>query len=122
MANTNAMYDALAELRASSSQAAGTENGTAKDIGPTGLIKAVSIITAVGSSATLTLKLQGSSDNVTFYDIPGTGFLDPTDGAVMDAVGKYEVFFQTSFRYIRHVSVVANAAITHQVFLTKALI
>ncbi|HDR67997.1 MAG TPA: hypothetical protein ENN61_02980 [Bacteroidaceae bacterium] len=78
----------------------------------------MSIVTEVGTDGTLTLNLQGSSDNSTFYDIPGSNFLDPSDGDVIDAVGKYEVFFKTDFRYIRTKAVVATAAITHQVFLT----
>lgn len=115
------IYDALAVLRASGSQGVGTENGDGVDIGPLGkVVRAVSSISVVGASGTLTLKLQGSDDNSTFYDIPGTGFLDPSDGAVMDAVGEYEVYFKTAFRYIRMVAVVATAAITHEVYLTKA--
>lgn len=116
------IYDAMAVLRASSSQSVGTENGDAIDIGPQEkVIRAISSITVVGSSGTLTLKIQGSAtEDGTYYDIPGTNFLDPSDGAVMDAVGEYEVYFKTAFRWIRMVSVVATAAITHEVYLTKA--
>jgi len=116
------IYDAMASLRASSSQSVGSENGDPIDVGPLEkVLRAISGITVVGGSATLTLKLQGSeTESGTYYDIPGTNFLDPSDGAVMDAVGEYEVYFKTAFRWVRMVAVVANAAITHEVYLTKA--
>jgi len=115
---SNVIHDALNELRASGSQSAGTEYGTGKALGPTQLVKAVAIVTAVESGGTLTLNLQGSDDDSTYYDIPGSNFLDPADGAVIDAVGKYEVYCKTGFRYVRTKGVVATAAITYQVLLT----
>lgn len=112
-------HDVLSELRALGSQPASTENSDAKDLGPTDIIRAVAVVTVVGASATLTQKLQGSAtEGGTYYDIPGGSFLDPSDGAVIDAVGIYEIFIQTDFRWIRVNSVVATLAITHQCLLT----
>lgn len=114
-------YDALAVLRASASQAVGSENGDAVQLGPTKIIKANIVVTVVGSSGTLDAKLQGSTtESGTYYDIPGGQFLDPTDGAIIDAVGKYEIFVQTDFDWIRTVGTVATAAITWQCFLSEA--
>ena len=115
------MYDLLAELKASGSQAIGTVNGATKDLGPGGVrpIKPVACVTVVGSSATLTLKVQQSSDGSTWYDIPGGSFLDPSAGAVIDATGKYEIFIKLTSRYVRYVGVVATAAVTYEVLLTK---
>lgn len=112
-------YDVLAELKALGLQPTGTENGNGKDLGPTKLIRAVAVVTVVESGATLTQKIQGSAtEDGTYYDIPGGSFLDPSDGAVIDAVGIYEIFIKTAFRWLRSVSVVANDDITHQVLLT----
>lgn len=113
-------YDALAVLRASGSQGVGTETGTGVALGPTGVIKANCVVTVVGASGTLTLHLEGSDDDSTYYDIPGGAFLDPSDGAVIDAVGKYEIYIKTAFEYIRTVAVVATAAITWECFLSEA--
>ena len=116
------IYDLLCELRASSLQGISTENGTGKDLGPVGakVVKAVCLASVVAAGGTLTLNLQGSSDNVTFYDIPGTDFLTPASGAVISAVGSYEVHFVTDFRYIRTKGVVAVAAVTWEAFVTKS--
>lgn len=115
------IYDALADLRAEASMDAGSENGDGKDLGPLALVRAVCSMTVVTATGTLTLKLQGSdTENGTYYDIPGSGFLNPADGAVMGAVGEYEVYVKTAFRWIRTVGVVANAAITWECYLTKA--
>lgn len=112
-------YDLLSELRASGSQPASTENSVGKEVGPTDIIRGVAEVTVVGSSATLTQKLQGSATlNGTYYDIPGGSFLDPADGAVIDSTGKYEIYIKTDFAFVRVNSVVATAAITHRCILT----
>jgi len=112
-------YDALAELRASSLQPVGSENGDGKDLGPIKLTRAVLIATVVESGGSLsTAKIQGSSDNSTFYDIPGSNFLDPDDGAAIAAVGAYEVYIKSQYRYYRCVTTVAGDDITHQIILT----
>jgi hypothetical protein len=112
-------YDVLTDLRASASQAVGTENGASKDVGPGGdkPIRAVCLVTA--NAGTITLKLQQSADGSTWYDVPGSNFLDPADGAVMDGTGKFEVFVKITQRYVRTVSVVATGAVTWECFLTK---
>jgi hypothetical protein len=120
MAGKKFTVDALLELRSSAAQSAGTEYGDGKDIGPLGKIaRAILTATSIGESATITANLQGSDDNSTFYDIPGAAFLDPADGAAIDAAGQYEVYFKTDFRYIRMKSVVANAACTWQCHVEK---
>lgn len=111
-------YDVLSELRALGSQPTGTEESDGKDIGPTGLVRAFVLIT-VASGTTLTVYLEGSDDDSTYYRIPGTDFRDPDDGAVMDETGLYEVFFKTAFRYVRSVSVAAGGAFTHQIGINK---
>ena len=112
-------HDVLSELRGSALQSTGTESGDGKDLGPTDLIRAVAVVTVVESGATLTEKIQGSAtEDGTYYDIPGGSFLDPADGAVIDAIGIYEIYIKTAFRWLRSVSVVATDEITHQVLLT----
>lgn len=118
MTGKKVIYDLLCELRAESVQGVGTETGTGKELGPTDLIRAICTITA--NAGTLTLKLQGSDNDSDYYDIPGSNFLDPDDGAVMDETGQYEVYIKTDFSYIRYVGVVATDDVTYGVFLTKA--
>lgn len=115
MAGKGLTPDLLANLRALASQAIGTENGTALTNGPLRKCKAVCTITVNGG--TLTLKLQQSSDNSTWYDVPGSGFLDETDGAVMDGIGAFEVYVDLTERYVRSVGVVATGAVTYSVHL-----
>lgn len=115
------IYDALDELRALASMAAGSENGSGVDLGPTALIRAVAPVTVVESTGTLALKVQGcATESGTYKDIPGAVFLDPDDGATIDAVGEYEIYFKTDWRWLRTVSTVANAAVTWGCYLTKA--
>ena len=120
MALDKTIYDALTALRASGSQGVGTENGDSIDLGILGLVRAVISVSVVGSSGTLAAKIQGSSDDSTFYDLPGGVFLDPSDGATIDAVGEYEIYIKSALRYFRVVGVVATAAITWECYLTKA--
>ena len=122
MAGKHFLSDALLSLRASSSQAIGNEAGASVDMGGgvDKICRAIVTVTVVGTSATLAVKLQGSSDNSTFYDIPGAGFLDPADGAAIDAVGQYEVYFKSDFRYIRTYGTAGTAAVTWSAELTTA--
>jgi len=113
-------YDALLVLRSSGSQGVGTETGTGLDLRNDALVKAVCHVTVVGASGTLAAHLEGSDDDSTYYDIPGGVSLDPADGAAIDAVGKYEIYVKTAFRYVRIVGVVATAAITWESFLATA--
>lgn len=113
-----AIFDALIELRALAALAPGSEDGSSKDLGgPSGLIRALCRITA--TAGTLTLTLEGSPDNSTWYEIPGTKFLDPTDGAIMNETGLYEVYFKNTYRYIRTQATVATGSVTFQVYLSK---
>ncbi len=113
-------YDVLSELRALGLQPVSSENGDAKDLGgPTKIVRGVVVVTVVESGGTVAVHLEGSAtENGTYYDIPGSAFLDPADGATIDAIGIYEIFIQTDFRWIRAVSVVAGDSVTHQVLLT----
>ena len=107
--------DLLLNLRASAEQEVGTENGTVLTEGPLRQCKAVINISAI--SGNLTAKVQQSDDNSTFYDVPGGGFLDPSDGAVMDEVGQYEVLVDITMRYVRINGVVASDIVTWDCYL-----
>ena len=114
------IYDALAALRASGLQSTGTENGDSIDLGILGLVRAVVSVSVVESGASIAIKIQGSSDDSTFYDLPGGVFLDPSDGAAIDAVGEYEIYIKSDLRYFRVVGVVSTDDITWECYLTKA--
>lgn len=107
--------DLLLNLRASEEQDVGTENGTVLTEGPLRQCKAVINISAIAGN--LTAKVQQSSDNSTFYDVPGGGFLDPSDGAVMDEVGQFEVLLDLTMRYVRINGVVASDTVTWECYL-----
>lgn len=112
-------YDVLSELRALGLQPVSSENGDGKDLGPIDVVRGVVVVTVVESGATVAVHLEGSAtENGTYYDLPGGVFLDPADGATIDAIGIYEVYVKTDFRWIRAVSVVAGDEVTHQVLLT----
>ena len=114
-------YDALAVLRASALQSTGTETGDGKELGPTGIVRAIAHVTVVESGATLAAHLEGSATLAgTYYDIPGGVFLDPADGAIIDSTGQYEIYVKTDFAFIRVVGVVATDDITWECFLTTA--
>ena len=111
MAGKGITFDLLAQLRASGAQSAGTENGTALTNGPLGLCKAVLSLTSI-TAGTLTAYLEQSSDNSTFYRVPGSDFRDASDGAVLDAAGQYEVYVDLEQRYVRVVGVLATGPAT----------
>lgn len=102
--------DILTMLRVLAEQAVGTVNGDGNTLGP--LRKCKAVITITVATGNLTAKLQQSSDNSTFYDVPGGAFLDPSDGAVMDEVGQYEILVDLTMRYVRVVGVVASDVVT----------
>lgn len=121
IAAVHSTYDALAVLRASALQSTGTETGTGIEVGPTGIVKAIAHVTVVESGATLTAHVEGSETlDGTYYDIPGGAFLDPTDGAVIDSTGQYEIYIKTDFNFLRVVGVVATDDITWECFLSTA--
>jgi len=121
MALVHSTYDALAVLRASALQPTGTETGTGIELGPTGIVRAIAHVTEVDSGASLAAHLEGSATlNGTYYDIPGGVFLDPADGANIDAAGQYEIYIRTDHKFIRVVGVVAENDVTWECFLTTA--
>lgn len=122
IAAVHSTYDALCVLRASALQASGdTETGTGIELGPTGIVKAIAHVTTVVSGGSLAAHLEGSATlDGTYYDIPGGVFLDPADGADIDAAGQYEIYIKTDFNFIRVVGVVSTQNITWECFLTTA--
>ena len=104
--------DLLTSLRSSSLQEPGTESGSALTNGPLRRCKAVVTVSVVESGATLAPYLEQSSDNSTFYKVPGSDFLDPSDGAAIDAVGQYSVLVDLTMRYVRAAGVVATDDVT----------
>ena len=114
------IYDALCALRASGLQGVGAENGDSLDLGILALCRAIVSVSVVESGASIAIKIQGSSDDSTFYDLPGGVFLNPADGANIDAVGEYEIFIKSDFRYFRVVGVVSTDDITWECYLTKS--
>ena len=114
------MRDILNTLRGSALQATGNEAGSSLNLGPLALSKAVVNVTVVESGGTLALKIQGSDDNSTFYDLSGGVFLDPSDGATIDAVGRYEIFVKSDFDYYRCYGTVAGDDVTYACWLEKA--
>ncbi len=121
IAAVHSTYDALAVLRASALQSTGTETGTGVELGPTHIVKAIAHVTVVESGASLAAHLEGSTALAgTYYDIPGGVFLDPADGADIDAVGQYEIYVKTDFAFVRVVGVVSTDDITWECFLSTA--
>jgi hypothetical protein len=108
------IFDSLLELRALAAITA-TAAGTAKDTGPLGLAKAVFIVTIVsGTTPTLDLKIQQSSDN----------FSSDTEDLVLapqiTVVGEYQVYFNQTKRYIRDYHTVGGTtpSFTTQILIT----
>ena len=94
MAGKHFLSDALLSLRESSAQTAGNEEGTRVDMGGgvDKICRAVVTVTVVAAGGTQAVKLQGSSDDSTFYDSPGAVFLDPSDGATIDGTSSCRLF------------------------------
>jgi len=112
------IYDLLAELRASSEQGVGTEYGTGKQIGPSGSRPFWLVVLVTAIAGTLTINLQDSDDNSTYYDITGTSMLDPSDGAVFNATGRFYIPFVTARDYVRTKAVCASDVATWRAFVT----
>jgi len=90
---SDVIKDALAVLKTSGVIADG--NGTGILVGPTKVIKAVVLITAVsGTDPTLDLKIQDSDNDSTYYD----NVILPQ----ITAVGKYVAYFKTNRKYVRY--------------------
>lgn len=119
MAGKGITFDLLAQLRALALQAVGPENGTALTNGPIRKCKAVLTVTVVETGGVLTAYLEQSSDNTTFYKVPGSDFKNPDDGADIDAVGQYEVLVDLEQRYVRVVGSVAGDDITWECDLAE---
>ena len=110
MSGKGITVDLLTSLRASSAQTAGTENGSALTNGPLRKCKAVLTITVLTGS--IAAHLEQSSDNATFYKVPGSDFKDASTGANPAAVGQHEVLVDLTGRYVRVTGVVTTGPIT----------
>lgn len=93
--------------------ATATVDGTGIAAGPCGLTKAVVNVTALATSGTLAISIQGS-------DTLGSGYADLVTFPTISAVGVYERYFKTSYKYIRYstTAVHSTESITYEVFLT----
>jgi hypothetical protein len=104
-------------LKSSGLQGAGSANGTGKAIGPTGLVKAVIMVSAVASGGTLDVHLESSSDDAAtdaYADIPNAAFTQIT------AVGVYELFFKSAEKWVRYAATVGTNNVTWQMLLGQA--
>ncbi len=99
-------------LKTSAAETSST-NGAGKDLGPSGLVRAVVLVTAVsGTSPTLDLTFADSPDNSTFTDkmsIPQ-----------ITATGEYEAYFKANQRYTRYESTLGGTSpsFTYEIFIT----
>lgn len=89
--------------------------GTGKLIGPCGLVKAVINVTALATSGTLAISIQGGLTlDGTYYDL--------VIAPVISAVGVYEVYFRSpTYGYIRYetTAVHSTESITYEIFVTS---
>lgn len=114
MSDNPIIYDSELELRAAAAITS-SANGTGKYVGPTTLIKAVVIVSAKsGTNPTLDIHFEESNDDSSYSDCAG---------AILDqitAVGVYEVYLKTAFKYLRAVWAVGgtNPSFTTQILLT----
>lgn len=99
-------------LRASAAATA-VATGTGILAGPTGLVKAVVNVTALATSGTLAISIEGGLTLTgTYYDL----VIFP----VISAVGVYEAVFRSTYPYIRYetTAVHSTESITYEIFLT----
>ena len=108
-------YDLKLAIRASAEQSVGATNTDSVDLGSAGAtghkpICAVVHVTDVGSSGTLDLIVQGSTDDSSFSAIVTYKQIDST--------GKYHIWFEDeSYRYFRINSTCGSEAVTWEAFL-----
>lgn len=101
-------------LRAAAAATA-TVNGTGKAIGPTGLCKAIVIVSALAAGGTLAISIQQSSDDAS-ADAYATIASFPT----ISATGIYELYFKATEKYVRYstTAVHGTESITYGVYVT----
>ena len=112
MSDNPVIKDDLVILRALAAATA-VATGTGQNVGPTGLVKAVVNVTALATSGTLAISIQGSiAVGGTYYDL----VIFP----VIAAVGVYEAVFRSSYAWIRYdtTAVHSTESITYEIFLT----
>ena len=110
--NSTIIKDDALILRASAAATA-VATGTGVRIGPCALVKAVVHVTALATSGTLAISIQGGATlGGTYYDIA----LFP----VISATGIYELHFRTDYPYVRYetTAVHSTEAITYEIFVT----
>ncbi len=100
-------------LRASAAATA-VVTGTGIKMGPTGLVKAVINVTALATSGTIAVSIQGGLTlGGTYYDL----VIFP----VISAVGVYECWFDSKdYLYVRYetTAVHGTESITYEIFIT----
>jgi len=104
--------DDLLVLKTSAIQQTGTVTSTGVAIGPTGLVKAVIVVSVVAIGGTLDVHLEDHDDNAGGTDIPSAVFPQ------IIATGIYELYFRTVQKYVRYVGIVGTAAVTWEMFVT----
>jgi hypothetical protein len=107
--------DAELILKSSGVQQIGSENGAGLKVGPTGSVKAVIIVSDVGSGGTLDVQLEESDDD-------GDG--DPYAALVIlpqiVEAGVKTQNFRSEKTYVRRASTVGTDAVTWEMFITTA--
>lgn len=100
-------------LRAAAAATA-TVDGTGKAIGPTGLVKAVVIVSALASGGTLDISIQQSSDDDAYATI--------ATFPQITATGVYELPFKATKKYVRYstTAVHGTESITYAIYVTTA--
>lgn len=112
MSDNPIIKDDLLVLRASAAATA-TVNGTGQPIGPTGLVKAVVLVTALATSGTLAISIQQD-------DALGGSYETIASFPVIIAVGTYELPFRASKKYVRYstTAVHSTESITYEILVT----
>jgi hypothetical protein len=114
MSDNPVIKDAELILRASAAATA-VVDGTGKAIGPTGLVKAVVVVSALASGGTLDISIQQSSD-----DAVADAYATIATFPQITAVGTYELPFRATEKYVRYktTAVHGTESITYEVFVT----
>jgi hypothetical protein len=113
MSDNPLIKDDLLVLKASAHvEAVGSTNCTGIAAGPTGLVKAVILVTLVDSGGTLDAHLEESADDSSYTNIANATFTQIT------AAGVAELCFRAAQKYVRLVYTVGTAAVTFEAFLT----
>lgn len=115
MNTTKIQVDDELTLRTSAAATA-TVNGTGKAIGPTGVVKAFVVVTALATSGTLDISIQQSSD-----DGDSDAYATIATFPQITAVGVYELPFEATEEYVRYstTAVHGTESITYGVYVTR---